>query len=492
MAARVRLPSQDQVLTVLAERHLADFIRQAWPIIEPGPYLHNWHVDAVAHHLEAVTAGEIRRLLINMPPRCMKSLSVGVFWPAWVWIDHPELRWMFGSYDADLSIRDAVKTRDILQSPWYQARWGSRFSLKSDQNVKSRYDNDKGGFRLATSVGGGGTGEGGDVLVADDPLSAKQGESETARETAWIWWTRTMGSRMNNPRTGAKVVVMQRLHEKDVAGRLIDQGGYVHLCLPNEFEPRVQIEAPALDWQDPRTQPGELLWPERIGPDETAELKGPSGLGSYGYAGQMQQRPAPAGGGDYFKRASFPIVHAVPAGCRWVRAWDLAATESGPGRDPDWTVGLKVGWVPDGIFYVAAMERFRGTPGQVKSTVRNTSGQDGKACRIRLPQDPGQAGKSQAADFIRELAGFDVVVKPVSGSKEVRARPASAQAEHGNIRLLAGPWNEAFLAEVEVFPYGAHDDIVDALSDAIDELTSAKVRAPVRTIEDLRRAAAGQ
>lgn len=193
-------------------------------------------------------------------------------------------------------------------------------------------------------------------------------------------------------------------------------------------------------------------------------------------------------GGTLFKRSFFEIVDAVPADCRWVRAWDLAATEATrESPDPDWTRGAKVGLSPGGAFFVADMASLRGTPGAVQSLIKVTASQDGKAVRVRLPQDPGQAGVDQAAAYVRLLAGYDVRCERPTGEKAVRARPASAQAEAGNVKLVRGPWNDAFLRELEAFPSaGWHDDQVDVLSDAVAELTSGSApRAPLSLGSDI-------
>lgn len=513
MAARPLTPAQErkalaklkaaleEEATRQAELHLAAFIRQAWHVVEPGEYLHNWHIDAIAEHLEAVTAGQIRRLLLNLPPRCMKSLSVSVMWPAWSWIGHPELRWMFGSYDADLSIRDAVKTRDILQSPWYQARWGNRFAMKGDQNVKSRYDNNKGGYRIATSVSGGGTGDGGDIIVADDPLSAKQGESDASRDTAWTWWTRTMGSRLNNPRIGTKVVVMQRLHDEDVAGRILEQGDYVHLCLPNEYEPKVQIQATALGWTDPRTEPGDLLWPERIGPDEVKELKGPTGLGSYGYAGQYQQRPTPAEGGMFKKHWwrfwHFPGNPLPPVQVRLsdgtiafcpceplpevfdveILSWDMTFKDA---KDSDFVSGGAWGKRGSRKYLRDRMHERLDFPATVRAFV---------AMADRFPEAGAKLveDKANGPAVISALRGKISGLIPVEpqGSKIARAAAVSPQVEGGDVYLphpFIAPWVDSYIEEHAAFPKGAHDDDVDMTSQALNRLreeTWAGGRNPV-------------
>src|ERR1700689_5300655 len=228
---------KDEIDRELASRGLRDFVRLAWPIIEPStPFVPGWHIDGIVDHLEAVTRGDIRNLLINVPPRHMKSLLVSVLWPAWEWIQWPERRWLYSSYAATLSIRDSVKCRTLIESPWYQARWADRYALASDQNTKTRFDNNRSGYRIATSVGGSATGEGGDRIVCDDPHNVQDAESDSVRKATLVWFDVVMSTRVNDPRTAAKVVVMQRCHQQDLSGHLLAQGGWEHLCLPAEYE----------------------------------------------------------------------------------------------------------------------------------------------------------------------------------------------------------------------------------------------------------------
>ncbi len=176
----MELPTLDDIDKELAQRSLSEYIRQAWHIVEPGNrYVPGWHIDAICEHLEAATRGEIRNLIINIPPRHMKSLITCVFWPTWLWTSRPETRWLFSSYGENLSIRDSIKCRRIIQSNWYQKNWGDTFQLTGDQNSKTRFENDKTGYRLATGVGGLGTGDGGDFLVclpAEQVITTRQGD----------------------------------------------------------------------------------------------------------------------------------------------------------------------------------------------------------------------------------------------------------------------------------------------------------------------------
>lgn len=515
-----------------AERSLAEFTRQAWPIIQTVAYKHGWHIDVIAEHLEACARQELSGVLaINIPFRCMKSLLTSVFFPAWLWAQNPrkgnpenELplqpgTWMGPgakvltvSHSQEMAKRDAVFTRRILQSEWYQKNWGGRVALAADQNEKQRYGTTRGGLRLAMARSGV-LGEGGDIVIADDLIDRQQAHSEGVRLEANEYWGQTLRSRFTDPDRSIFILIMQRLHEMDPTGyALATEPRVTHLMLPMEYEPerksytgvrtsvggqdpiearyirRKQIWVPEGDFvaaaleadfrdaetevvysADPRTVEKELLWPNRFGPTAVATQK--TVLTSYGAAGQLQQRPAPREGG-MFKRAWFEFVDAAPAGTRWVRHWDLAATkESKKNPNPAWTAGLKLGHTPSEEFIVADVKRVRDEGNEVSKLIKQTAIVDGRGVEISLPQDPGQAGKVQAKNFVKMLAGWKVYAVGESGDKETRAEPVAAQAEAGNFKLLKGAWNEPFLDEITIFPNGAMKDQVDSLSGAFARLT---------------------
>lgn len=456
------LPTLDEIKMEEAERHLSDYIKQAWEVVEPGTkYVHGWHIDAICEHLEAVNNGEIRKLLINMPPRHMKSLTVSVFWPTWSWIKNPYLQWLYSSYSGGLSIRDSLKSRRLIQSDWYQSRWEDKYQLAGDQNAKVKFENDKTGYRIATSVGGQATGDGGDIIVVDDPHNAQEARSDTQRKSALIWWDETMSTRLNNPKESAKVIVMQRLHEKDLSGHVLEEKeGYEHLVLPAEYEPKRKCVT-SIGYTDPREKEGELLWPKRFGKDELEDLK--DSLGSYGYAGQMQQRPTPAEGG-IFEKGWFDIVEEAPTKMWWVRYWDLAATEEEQGKDPDWTAGVKIGR-KNGVYYIDDIQHFKLNPGPTEQRIKQTALLDGRNIFVGMEQEPGSSGKIVINHYqTKVLPGYAFWGNKVTGSKIHRAMPLNAAAEAGNIKLIKGDWNKAFLNEIELFPYGAHDDQIDGMS----------------------------
>ena len=400
----------------------------------------------------------------------MKSLLVSVAWPAWVWtLEHSSplsgasVGFLSMSYAHSLSVRDNIKCRRLIDSPWYRALWGDRFALTGDQNTKIRFENDQGGYRIASSVDGTGTGEGGDVVTVDDALSAKDAKSAVERAKVNDWWDGVMSTRLNDPRTGAYVGVMQRVHENDLIGHILTHtpGEYTHLCLPARYD-----ENHPFRWQrDPRKEQGELLWPDRMGEAEVKKLE--TSLGSYSAAGQLQQLPAPAEGG-MFKRHWFEVKDAAPAKLRKVRRWDLAGTIGG-----DWTVGVLIGRCDDAFWWILDVVRFQGTAHSVEQSILNTAKQDGPNVTIGLPQDPGQAGKAQVSALTRMLAGFIVKSAPETGSKEIRASPFAAQCEAGNVRVVRGPWNDTFFDEIDVFPLGRHDDQIDAAAGAFNLLADA-------------------
>lgn len=276
---------------------LLRFVRYFWPVLEPQtPFVDGWPLEAVCGHLEAVTFGEITRLLMNVPPGFMKSLLTDVFWPAWEAgpMNMPHLRYVAFSYSASLTERDNRRYLALVSSPEYQLLWGDRFTLR--KQGETLVSNDKTGWKLASSVGGVGTGERGDRVIVDDAHNVKEAESDTVRSDTVRWFQEAAENRLNDLKKSAIIVIMQRVHELDVAGSIIKGGGYVHLMIPMEFEPG-RTSKTKIGWQDPRKDDGELAWPERFGAAEILPFK----RRAYMWAGQYQQRPEPRGGG-IFKR----------------------------------------------------------------------------------------------------------------------------------------------------------------------------------------------
>ena len=442
------------------------FLEVAWPIIEPGvTFVSNWHIDCLCWELEQVSAGRHLRLAIAMPPRHAKSIICSVMWPAWDWIAHPTRRWLFASYSLGLATRDSLKMRRIVDSPWYRARWGDSFFIAKDQNTKTKYENSKTGAREIISIGSTTTGLGGDIIVCDDPNNVISAESAATRETTLTWWNEAMPSRLNDQRTGAFVVIQQRVNAEDVIGDILRRQPerYRYVCLPARFDPN----HPYIYDRDPRTQAGEPLWPAKFdGPilDDLAQR-----LGAFAAAAQLQQLPAPREGG-LFKQAWFHYVDAseLPTDLRCGRGYDLAATEKTTIKaDPDYTATVKIGISSStGLVYILHAARWREAIHETKRRMRELAQADGLGCEIELPQDPGAAGKALAQDLVGLLNAFSVRALPVTGDKMARASPVAGQMGAGRVKILKGDWNGEFEAELTGFPTGAHDDWVDALSSA--------------------------
>lgn len=452
-------------------RKFSDFVKEAWHILEPSnPLRWSWHLDAMCDHLEAITFGLMSPwLIINVSPGSSKSMIVSVLWQAWEWgpcglVSH---RFVSTSFEEGNVKRDTRKTRDLIASPWFQALWPDVVMVRAGElSFANSATGTREGVPFASI-----TGKRGDRFLIDDPHSLDGAESEAERTRATRRFLEGGMNRLNDQVKSAIVIVMQRLHEADLTGVLLAKKlGFVHLCIPMEFEADRVCETP-LPWRDPRDLDGELMDPGRMPEEAVDKLKRAS---AYSWAGQYQQRPAPREGG-LFRPAMIQVVPAAPAEgsiTRRTRAWDFAASK-GKG---DYTAAVKMSRCKDGFFWIENVLRDQAPPEVVREMVINTAARDrvlhGENLRIRGPQDPGQAGKSQAADFTRALAGFTVEFLPVTGPKEVRATPFAAQVNAGNVRIVEGVWNDDFLTELGMFPGGLHDDQVDAATDAFNDVAA--------------------
>lgn len=466
--ARLRRENRDGVVAPPRRLPLHEFVREAWELVEPAvPFVDNWHLHLVCERLERCLATPDDKLLINIPPGCMKSLLVSVFWPCWAWGPGgwPESRWFFASYMQDLATRDSMKCRVIVTSPWYQRQWPVR--LTGDANLKTWFQNTKGGYRLATSVGGRGTGDHPDVIVCDDPHNVRQTESAAQRQEALSWWDGTITSR-GRSRKARRVLCMQRLHTHDLSGHLIEQGGYEHLCLPMRFEPgRCAV--------DPRTEAGALLWPALFDEASVQELE--RGMGSLRAAGQLQQRPT-AVEGDIFRLEFLSRrTSRWPVDGRAVRYWDTAGTQGGG----DWTVGVLMAEA-DGLYYVCDVAREQVGYRERERLIAETALRD--QSRFRNPPEtcierPTGLGGESTDRMLQQLAGLRAWPDRVTGRRsyvqgeEIPGRwmNLAAQVESGNVILLDGEWTGAFVDELLAAPNGAHDDQVVAAAGAFSMLT---------------------
>ena len=446
------------------EVDLATFTKEAWPTAVPGdPLQWNWHMDAVCDHLQAVARLEINRLLITIPPRHGKSTLSCVMLPAWMWINDPTIKAVYSSYSQTLSTRDSTYTRRLITSPWYQSMWADRFTITSDQNEKMRFENDKRGYRLATSVGGANTGEGGNLLVVDDPHNIQEVESDVTRESVIRWYFEVMSTRSNNPKQERRIVIGQRSHEADLMAAILERSDYVHLNLPVRYEPSRVV--PMRIGQDPRSAEGELLWPDRN--DEAFVTNLERIMGSRAASAQLQQRPTPAEGG-MFKRAWWKHYRIDPKAmfdsgyddACW--SWDCAFKDL---DDSDFVVGQL--WIRKGAnFYLIAQVRERMSFTGTKAAVKAKS-QAWPKVGYKLVED--KANGTAVIDDLKATVGGLVAVEP-KGGKEARASVVEPYCEAGNIWLpdiATHPWVDKYIDEFAAFPKGVNDDQVDSTSQAI-------------------------
>lgn len=414
-------------------------------------------------------------------------------WPSWTWVHKPDLKWLCGSYAAKLAIRDNLKMRRLIQSPWFQERWGrgfnltdtsdwgdpEGFALTQDQNQKIRFENDRTGYRIAFGFEGGVMGDGGDVVLIDDPHDRNQAHSEKEREHALTTFDEAITTRLNDPATGAIVIIMQRLHEQDLSGHVLAKGGYEHLLIPMHYDP-ARSRVTVTGWQDPRTDVGQLMHPERFPADVVAQIE--RDIGSYAAAGQLEQNPAPAEGG-IFKKHWWKFYDELPTNPDVeIQSWDLAFKGT---PDADFVAGQA--WIkkdancylePDEVYerldFPATCEKFR------SFTTRHPYA-------TKLVEDKAN-GPALIATLKGEIPGI-VPVNP-DGDKTARAHAVAPYVEAGNV-YLPNPYDSAgnkrperawVLRLIEnaakfpngSIPAGSHGDDIDALTQALHRLMHVK------------------
>jgi predicted phage terminase large subunit-like protein len=483
----------------LAVRSLSHFVRQAWPIVEPGTDLEwNWHLDVMCDALERQAQGdeEYRLLLFCVPPGMMKSLLVSVFAPAWQWLREPERRKLFLANDDDLAIRDSRRTRDIITSEWYQGlikycaeRHGvEAWELTADQNEKVNFENTRHGFRQCRSIGAKITGKRADDIAMDDLVDAKDvvnGSVDQVRkrlaEAANVI-DKVLPSRVNDLRKARWTLIMQRLHPDDPAGRAMAEGGWHVVCLQMEFEPGNPANHP----KDPRTEKGELLFPSKFPRAEVDKLK--FKLDRH-YSAQYQQTPLPGDGGPlkrWYWCFWYPEGIDVPPPVRLIKpdgelheckqaalpkkllghtqSWDMAFKDT---KDSAYVVGQVWAQLQADSFLLDQL-RDKMDFNVTVDAVRKLSKTWPQAIK-KLVEDKAN-GPAVIATLKREIVGFEEV-EP-DGGKEARAIAASPVCRSGNVWLphpFLYPWVKAYIDECEAFPSGLYADQVDATTQYLNK-----------------------
>lgn len=401
--------------------------------------------------------------------------------PVWCWTQWPEMKFITASYSGQLSLESAEMSRDLIRSPLFQDIYPD-IAIREDKDVKSNFKivkrvsdgkrlvNVGGGSRYSTSVGGTLTGFHGDILIVDDPLNPSQAASDIELANANRWCEQTLSTRKTDKAVSTTIFIMQRLHQDDPSGHLLEKekGNVRHICIPGEARTfRSQISPPELyqyyrdDLMDPRRLPWEVL----------RDLE--ADLGQYGYAGQIGQNPTPPGGGMFKvdQIATVDKLPPAPAILKTVRYWDKAATE-GAGA---WTVGVRMSQLQTGKWLVEDVKRGRWNTHEREQIIRSVAEADGVRVTVWIEQEPGSGGKDSADATIRNLAGFAVYAERPTGDKAFRADPFSVQVNNGNVQMLRGDWNREYVEELRFFPNGKYKDQVDASSGAFTKLVNKKV-----------------
>lgn len=440
-------------------KSLAYFARRAWPVLEPADVLMwGWALDAMCEHLEAVSRGEIKRLLINVPPGCMKSLLTSVIWPTWEWaMVKPSLRYVGTSHNQELAIRDSTKCRRLIQSEWYQNLWPLK--LTSDQNAKTKFENEKTGFRQASSFSGI-TGYRGDRVILDDPHSVSDANSPVRLAADVLLFREALPTRVNNHQS-AIVVIMQRLAVGDISDVAIELG-YDHLCLPMRFEDGRSKWVGGSG--DPRKTDGDLLFPERFPEQKVKELE--VVLGSYATAGQLQQRPSKRGGG-IIKIEWFKYYKTAPR-LEWTVI--TADTAQKTGEQNDYSVFQCWGRSITGQAVLLDLIRGKWEAPELLTQARAFYNKHLHSTHGKL-RGMYVEDKVSGTGLIQTLRREGLTCLPVQRGRDKisRGHDAAPFIESGNVLVPDYvPWLADFLGEIESFPAGAHDDQIDPMCDAID------------------------
>lgn len=466
----------------VSERKFSAFVQYAWEVLEPGkPLLWNWHLELVCEKLQKLymrhLEGEACRLIINVPPRNLKSTIVTVCFPVWVWIQENEIngkkilgaskRFISTSYAQSLSTKHAVDSRTLIQSDWFQRGWGHRFQLSDEQDTKTEYLNDKRGHRIATSMHGTATGKGGDFLTVDDPHDTTIAESDVQRKATIDAFDQKFTSRLDNKKTGAIVIVMQRLHQEDLTGHLLKQGGWEHILLPAEWEEKDAItHIFPLSGHVVRRETGDLLHPEREGPAELAAMK--KSLGSQGFAGQYQQRPTAREGG-LIKRDWIKFYRVLPDRVsERVQSWDATFKDS---QTSDYVSGQA--WIrSEASFYLVDRVHDRMDIVATMAAIKSFSAKHPKFV-TKLIED-----KANGPALIQMLKSKVPGLIPVTpeGSKDARVSAVAPLLEAGNVYVPdpeIAPWVHDFIEELVNFPNASNDDDVDSMTQALLRLMKA-------------------
>lgn len=458
--------TQDKLEASVCKDSFYDFVQRFWDTIIAEDPVWNWHIEYLCEELQIMAERVFERkakkydLVINISPGSTKSTIASVMFPVWCWCRDASIRSICASYAFPLSLHLATQSRNVLQSDKF-LRVFPEVDLVESQ--KGLLVNSKGGQRIATSTGGSITGMHGHFLILDDPVNPKEAASTSQLKAANEWIDQTLMTRKVDKRLTPLIMIMQRLHQADPTGHLLEKEGDIrHVCLPAELGPLGDAKVRPRRLR--RKYVGGLMDPVRL--SRKALTDSARDLGDYGYAGQFMQSPIPAGGG-MFKTEEIQIEHSPTKLLQVVRYWDKAGTAAGGA----FTVGAKLAVARDGSFWLLDVVRGQWEASERERVIEQTAAIDGRTVLIGVEQEPGSGGKESAQGTLRRLAGYRVIIDRPVGNKELRADPFAVQVNGGNVRMVRGEWNRDFLDELRFFPFSKYKDQVDSSSGAFALLT---------------------
>lgn len=485
---KLALENPFAAIVALGGLSLYEFVQVFWNEVSEDEFKTNWHIEYICEELErvAILVGErkakVHDLLINVPPGTSKTMICSVMFPVWCWTRWHWIKFITGSYSSDLALENAEKSRTIMRSDKFKMLYPD-IELREDKDKKSNYQvvvaqRDRngrivryiyGGSRFSTSVGGTITGFHGHINIWDDPINPKQAASDTLLTTANNWVDQSASTRKADKEITVTVLIMQRLHQIDPSGHLLEKTDkkIKHICLPGEIRTfKKFVNPPELitHYKD------DLLDPVRLSWSALKEME--ADLGQYGYAGQVGQNPTPPGGG-MFKVDNFQYMQSLPSDIHFtqvIRYWDKAGTKDAGCR----TAGVKIGRLKNGKFIVLDVKLGQWDAEEREKIMRKTAEADGTKVIIYIEQEPGSGGKESAQATVRNLAGFICYVDHPTGDKVFRADPFSVQVNNGNVILLQGLWNHEFVEEHRFFPFGKFKDQVDAAAAGFNMLAGKR------------------
>lgn len=438
----------------------------------------NWHIQYLCDEIQTAVEGVIGRkkkkydLIINIPPRSLKSFICTVCLPAWAWIQKPNLKFIGASYSGDLSLKHNIMTKEIITSQWYQKNWGKHVQIANTMNTKEYFETTMRGFRACTSTGGSVTGTGGDIIIVDDPVNPKKAESDVERETANRFYDTSLSTRLDQPGIGIFIIVMQRLHQYDLTGHLLKKSPekYKHICIP--AEERDNISPPSLEkyYTDDPSGGSRLFFPARFSREWLDSIR--SDMGSREYSGQMLQSPRLDGGGlvnaSWFGRFR---LNEIPNDVRWNFVIDTAYTEKKV-NDPS---AIMAYCEYNDNFYIRGFSRVYFELPRLVKHIGNYTKEMGYSSRSRIYIEPKASGLS-AVQQLRHSTRLNIIIDdPPKDDKVSRISDVSAVIEAGRVHLLEdASWVDDFLEEVEVFPNGKHDEAIDLLSMSLKKFQKSR------------------